>query len=291
MAQGTTPMVQQRRLRAELRRAREAAGHTQKTVAKEMGWSLSKFIRMETGATSVSPAEARALIQYYNINDQARVDNLLALIGGREESWWDEYLEIFSQQFLNFLAFEDSASHISQYQALQIPGLLQTEAYARTRFRIAGHEDHVVERAVRVRLRRQKILDQLQNKKFEFILDEAATRRRIGNEETMIEQLTRIKSINELDNPSISVRIVPFTAGVNPSMKASFEIMEFMEEDHDFIVNVEDPNRDVLIRDNPETSSNYIEAFVQLKEIALTTAETNELIDSVVQDLRSGRKI
>lgn len=287
MAQGTTPVVQQRRLRAQLRKAREAAGYTQKTVATDMGWSLSKFIRMETGASNVSPADARALIQYYKITDQARVDDMLALVGVGEQSWWDEYADIVTQEFLNFLAYEDSATHISQFQGLQVPGLLQTAAYARARFVTGISDENVIDRAIKIRLRRQRLLDRLDEKKFDFILDEAVIHRRVGGNEVMIEQLTRIKKLNELDNSTISIRVVPFRVGVLSGMKASFELIELPEDDQDFVVSVEEPNRDVLIRDNPEGASNYLEAFLQLKEFALSTSESTEMIDSAIHGLRS----
>src|SRR5882724_4529399 len=122
MAQGTTPVVAQRRLRAELRKAREDAGHTQKRVAEDLGWSLSKVIRLETGATSVSTSDAMALIHYYEITDRERIDDLLSVTRAKERAWWDEYSDLYGQQFLNFLAYEDSASRIRQFQTLAVPG-------------------------------------------------------------------------------------------------------------------------------------------------------------------------
>src|SRR5712664_3074715 len=131
MAQGTTPVVQQRRLRAELRKAREDTGHTQKQVADELGWSLSKVIRMETGATSASTADVMALIQFYKIKDDARAQRLIDVTKVKATEWWDEYSDHYGQDFLNFLAYEDAAVSIRQFQTLQIPGLLQTADYAR----------------------------------------------------------------------------------------------------------------------------------------------------------------
>jgi transcriptional regulator with XRE-family HTH domain len=123
MAQGTTAVVQQRRLRADLRRTREANGHTQKQVADELGWSLSKVVRLETGATAVATADAMALIHFYGIKDQERVDEMLAVTRSKTPAWWDEYSEFYGQQFLNFLAYEDTASRLRQFQTLAVPGL------------------------------------------------------------------------------------------------------------------------------------------------------------------------
>jgi transcriptional regulator with XRE-family HTH domain len=287
MAQGTTPVVKQRRLRAELKKAREDAGHTQKKVAEDLDWSLSKVIRLETGANNISTSDAMALIHYYQIDDQVRIDELLAMTRSKEQAWWwDEYSEVYSQRFLNFLAYEDSASSIRQFTALGVPGLLQTDGYARGVFKVYLVEDQRIDLAVRVRLRRQDILER-SDVKVEFMLDEAVIHRMVGSREVMIEQLARLKEFNDRNIPNKSIRIVPYAAGVNPGMKGSFTIFEFESEDEDFIVNVEEPNRDVLIRDNPETSSNYIEAFLELEDIALSTAESTKLLNSVIQELRS----
>ena len=290
MAQGTTPIVQQRRLRAELRRAREDAGHTQKQVADELGWSLSKVIRLETGATAVSTSDAMALIHFYKITDQERVEDLLAVTRARARSWWDEYSEAYEQRFLNFLAYEDSASRLRQFVGLGVPGLLQTSGYARGVFEAYMNEEAEVQRGLKIRMRRQQLLERADGTpdetRFDFMLDEAVLHRLVGGDEVMIEQLTRLKELNEAGNPSISIRIVPFTAGVNPGMKGSFTILEFPSEDEDFVVNIEEPNTDVLIRDNPETASNYVEAFLELQDIALSRAASTELIDSVIHAMR-----
>ena len=127
MAQSTTPVVQQRRLRAELRKAREVTGHTQKQVAEELGWSLSKVIRMETGATTASTADVMALIQFYKIRDDAQAQRLIDVTRSKATEWWDEYSEYFDQDFVAFLAYEDAAVSVRQFQTQVIPGLLQTE--------------------------------------------------------------------------------------------------------------------------------------------------------------------
>jgi transcriptional regulator with XRE-family HTH domain len=285
MAQGTTPVVAQRRLRAELRKAREDAGHTQKRVAEDLGWSLSKVIRLETGATSVSTSDAMALIHYYEITDRERVDDLLSVTRAKERAWWDEYSDFYSQQFLNFLAYEDSASRMRQFQTLAVPGLLQTPDYARGVFKAYLVAESRIDLALKVRLRRQQLLTLPDGPEMTFMIDEAVIHRLVGGPEVMIEQLTRLKAVNEMDNPSIVVRVVPFSIGVNPGMKGSFAIMDFPADEDESIVNVEEPNSDVLIRDNPETTSNYVEAFLALEDLALSKAESTELLESVINTI------
>jgi hypothetical protein len=229
------------------------------------------------------------LIHYYDITDRERIDDLLSVTRARERAWWDEYSEVYDQQFLNFLAYEDSASRIRQFQMLSVPGLLQTAGYARAAFEVYMDEEARIDIAWKARSRRQGLLTRPDGPELIFMLDEAVVHRQVGGPEVMIEQLTRLKEVNDRDNPSIVARIVPFTAGVNPGMKGSFTVIDFPVDEDESIVNVEEPNRDVLIRDNPETTSNYVEAFLALEDLALSKAESTELLESVINNMRAGR--
>jgi hypothetical protein len=226
-----------------------------------------------------------ALIHYYEITDRERVDDLLSVTRAKERAWWDEYSDLYTQQFLNFLAYEDSASRMRQFQSLAVPGLLQTADYARAVFKAYLVAESRIDLALKVRLRRQKLLTLPDGPEMTFMLDEAVIHRSVGGPEVMIEQLTRLKAVNDLDNPSIVVRVVPFSAGVNPGMKGSFVVMDFPADEDESIVNVEEPNSDALIRDNPETTSNYVEAFLALEDLALSKAESTELLESVINTM------
>jgi transcriptional regulator with XRE-family HTH domain len=283
MAHGGIPVVQLRRLRGELRRARESAGITQKQVAKDLGWSLSKVIRIETGAADISTSVVMALLHYYQITDTELADELLAITRTKEETrWWDEYRETSSPRFIDFLTYEDSAARIRQFQWLTVPGLLQTEAYARALFSVrldAGP----TERALRVRMTRQKLLERPDGAEMLFILDEAVVHRLVGGPEVMREQLAHLKELNA--RPRISIQIVPFSAGASVGMSGSFTIFDLTmatDDNLDYVVNVEEPNGDVLIRERLETTSSYVETFYEIRETALTKEESNTLLDAVV---------
>ncbi|MBP2321926.1 transcriptional regulator with XRE-family HTH domain [Kibdelosporangium banguiense] len=284
MPRGATPIVQQRRLRTELRKAREEALLTQKTVASDLGWSLSKVIRLETGATSFALSDVMALLHYYKITEPARVDDLLGIARSSGESWWDAYREYYSQKFLNFLAYEDSASAIRQFQTLAIPGLLQTRGYATAVFSGYAYDPQRQQRAIDVRLRRQKLLDD-DGLKISIILDQAVILRWVGDAAVMKEQLIRLKTVGETRKGPTSIRIVPFTAGFSMSMKGSFTVFEYDSENNDYIVNAEEPNKDVRVLDTPEATSSYVEAFLNLEDIALSKEESSALIDAAINDL------
>lgn len=285
MAQGAAP-VEQRRLRAELRRIRDESGRTQKVVAEALGWSISKIIRMETGAVNISTSDLMALLSYYEINDPAHKEQLLTITRGKEEAWWDQYRPYHQQQFMNFLGYEDAAIEMRQFMGLTLPGLLQTEQYMRALFTGYMNEPEVIERETSIRIRRQEILARADGPRVQWIIDEAVLHRWVGGPAIMVEQLLHIKEMAE--RPNISIRIVPFTAGVNPGMLGSFTIFELTSEIEDYVVILEAQSRDTLIRDDPETISKYVEVFYQLHDHACDEEDVNNIVDPVIDSMRKG---
>lgn len=125
------PTIHRRRLRSELRKAREAAGMTQRDVAAAMDWSQSKLIRIETGAVNISTNDLRALLGHYGI-ERARTENLVEVArASRDQPRWNVYKDVAEPEYIAFLGYESSASIIRNFEPLLIPGLLQTEEYAR----------------------------------------------------------------------------------------------------------------------------------------------------------------
>jgi len=290
MAQGGgIHVVKLRRLRNELRRAREAAGLTQRQVADDLGWSISKVIRLETGAGNITTSDVMALLHEYHITDPERADGLLAITRQKDQAWWwDDYRETYvnTPQFLNFLAFEDSASRIRQYHGLLVPGLLQIERYIRALFDIT-EDPRIVEAGTQVRLRRQELLHRPDAADLVALLDEGVIRRVIGGLDVMAEQLRHLRELNDL--PNITIQVVPFAAGMVSGMNRSFTILDLSEKDEgndlDYVVDVEDIIRDTLVRDSPDVTSHYLEAFTEIREIALPVAETNRLLESIRAEL------
>lgn len=285
MAQGGSQVMQQRRLRAELRRMRDATGHTQKAVADSLGWSVSKVIRIETGAVHVSTSDVMALLHFYGVGDQDTTERLLAITRAKEKAWWDVYRPYVSQQHLDFLGYEDSSIRIRQFIGYVVPGLLQTEDYVNALIRGYESDEARIERAVRIRMRRQQILEPSAGRQAWFIIDEAALHRWIGGPDVARAQLVHLKEMAK--QPNVSIRVIPFSAGMHIGMRASFTLFEF-PSDEDLIVNIEDPYREALIRDDLATTSEFVEAFYSLQEVATPDEDLDKIIDSVLDGIRPG---
>lgn len=273
-------MVQQRRLRSELRRIREDAGMYQKDVADAMDWSPSKLIRIETGAVGIAKTDLIALLHHYGVKDQKRVDEYVELArSSRQTAWWDAYKDVYSQQFLTFLGYEASVRVLRQFQVVTLPGLLQTREYATELLRSNDYPPNIVSRGVDVRLRRQEVLDRA-DAKFFFILDEAVVRRQVGGRDAWRAQLERLKKENL--RPNVSIRIARFDIGSYIGMRGAFTLFEFPYDDEDYAIMLEYSHRDVLVPNDPEQAADFLETFYKLESVAAPESETEKIIDETL---------
>ena len=163
MSPSLSTVVERRRLRADLRRARQDAGLTQDQVAAEMDWSLSKVIRIETGSVSISTNDLRALLRLYGISDTAKIQQLVDLAKtARQPSWWSRYRGSVPPVFFQYLEYEAAASAIRHYESYLVPGLLQTRDYAQTV--IAEYKGNFTSKTIQtrleIRMKRQDLLEQ-----------------------------------------------------------------------------------------------------------------------------------
>ncbi|WNV91485.1 helix-turn-helix transcriptional regulator [Umezawaea sp. Da 62-37] len=287
MTHALNPVVQQRRLRAELRRARDQAGLTQRDVADALEWSPSKIIRIEAGAVSISVTDLKALLDHYKVSDKDKVERLLAMSrASKQRSWWDKYKQHLNPDFSQFLGLEASASEVRQFQIQVIPGLLQTAKYAQAVFASYETDPRISQSRIEVRMERQKLLTQKNGPQFHFVLDESTLHRRIGDSAVMREQLLHLKEVSKL--PHVDIRVLPFDAGVTKGMQSSFVVLDFHPDDHDYIdqvVQLEQVVRDILIENDPTTASEYVEHFMTLESLSLTDEGLNATIDRLLAKL------
>lgn len=279
------PVVQQRRLRGELRKAREQAKLTQAQVAEEMDWSVSKVIRIETGAVGLSITDLRALLQLYGVEDRAAIDVLVEMgKASRRRAWWDGFREFLNETMIKFIGLESSASIFRQYQDEVVPGLLQTSDYVRAIQDLYDTDAAVIEKRIEVRIKRQEILDPGNPAKFFFVVDERVFRRVVGGPEVMREQLERLREFNRQSN--ISIQVIPFSAGLHVGLKlGSFSVLEFPGDDQDHVAAVEQASAGLVLEDRPELVSEYVEAFLQLEDVAVSQDELEAWIERAIRDL------
>jgi transcriptional regulator with XRE-family HTH domain len=289
MAITQDPSVQRRRLRVELRKAREAAGLKQGDVAKAMDWSPSKLIRIEGGQVSISTNDLRALLSFYNIKDNRRTTSLLELArSSRGSSFYDQYISALKPGFREYLAYEGAASVIRQYDPLLVSGLLQTEEYAREILtRTFARTGESLEARWIVRQHRQEAVHEREDPpEMIQIVDEAAIRRQVGDDgRIMVRQIERLKTYAAQSN--ITLRILPFAAGANPGMAGNFILLEFAEADLDDLVHIESIEL-VTIKDDAEFIAGYLDRFQVLESMSLSPEDSLVFLDKVIAEMSEG---
>jgi transcriptional regulator with XRE-family HTH domain len=278
------PSVQRRRLRMELRKAREAVGYKQADVAKAMDWSPSKLIRIESGQVSISTNDLRALLNYYNIKDGKRSTSLLELAKtSRGTSFYDQYVPVLKPGFRDYLAYEGAASVIRQYDPVVLSGLLQTEEYAREILAQGLGSEEAIEQAWTVRQHRQEAHDREDPPEMKFVIDEVSLRREVGGRRTMVRQLERLKEFAALSH--VDLRVLPFSVGAHPGMLGNFILLEFAEADLDDLVHIETV-QDITIRDDVELIARYSDRYQRLESISLSPEDSLVFLDKVITELQ-----
>jgi transcriptional regulator with XRE-family HTH domain len=280
MNTSSSPLVQRRRLRAELKRARLEAGFTQESVAEEMDWSLSKIIRIETGAVGVSRNDLIALLRLYKVNDPERIEHLTVLGKiARQQSWYSTYRELVPPIYFQYIEYETSASVIRAYESLIIPGLLQTEQYAArvmSLYRIHLEPDLVRARA-EIRMKRQKFLMEREDPpELFFVLDEAVISRLIGDEETRRGQLDRL--ISTARQPRVTIEIIPASVGLHSGMGENFTLLEFSDPNDDEVLYFESAREAIFSEGDAEEISIYRELFQHVRNMSLGPGATLEYL-------------
>jgi transcriptional regulator with XRE-family HTH domain len=283
MAITDDPSIHRRRLRIELRKARESVGLTQRETTDALDWSISKLIRIEAGTQGVSVTDLKAMLQLYKVSDEKTVNSLAeAARGSRGQSWWSRYREIVTPQLAQYLGHEGSASLIRTFHPLVVPGLLQTDDYATELLRVRVPADRT-RRLVDLRIERQEnIFEQANPPELAFVLGEEALHRPIGGPAVMRRQLRRLLDISA--RPTVSVQIVPFEAGAHPGLIGPFILLGFEDSGEDLLF-LEGAGGDLVNRDDLEMIAQFIEYFEALRGLALPEEDARALIERLIDQL------
>ena len=286
-----SPTVRRRRLATELREIRESKGESGDAVAKALHWSPSKISRYERAKTGLPPGEVERLLDYYEITGPRR-ELLLALArDASKKGWWEDYGDSLSPDYQQFIGLEDEASAIAVWQFDVVPGLLQSEAYARsvisTYSQIETVTPGMIDRLVKVRMRRQHIVNRESGLELSVVIDESVLQRRVGDDNIMYEQLQRLA--RDADRPSVTVQVLPLNEP-HPVFAESFVIFRF-DADSDAglkdVVSIEHLRNDFSLEGEKETYLHWV-AFQMLTRAALDPDRSKELILKTAESRWSG---
>jgi transcriptional regulator with XRE-family HTH domain len=276
------PTVRQRRLAQALREVRHEAGLTQDAVGARMGWHTSKLFRLENARSPrVDWLDVRELMDMYGVRSPHREALIQLAKDARMMGWWTPYRDVFTG---SYVALEDEASAMRLYCPELVPGLLQTEHYARAVIRAVrpGYDDESVERRVTARLVRQKaLLDRENSPELLCVLNEAVLRRQVGDGHVMAAQLRALA--DAAARPHLALQVLPFSAGAHAALEGGFVLIEFPDAQDPDVVYVEGIMGDLYL-ESVEEIKRYQLAFERIQTVALGSQETLALISALERE-------
>src|SRR6266516_338045 len=211
MAVTPSPTVRRKRLGIELRRLREQAGLTCEDVGQRLDCSGTRISRMETGRISVKPGDVRELLEIYGVAG-TEADSLVQLAReARRKGWWHTYGRVLPTWFEAYIGLESEAVRLRDFQSMVIPGLLQTEDYARAVLRAAPNagSSEDIDRQVALRMQRQAILEQANPPSLWVVLSESVLRVQVGGPSVMRAQLRRLIALGGQAQPAPAGHAAP----------------------------------------------------------------------------------
>jgi len=271
------PTVLRILLGAQLRRLREAKRITLEDAGFAIRASHSKVRRLEAGRLGFKDRDITDLLTLYSVTDDEKRLALRALAQrANTPGWWHDYSDILPSWFEAYIGLEDAAAQIRLYEVQYVPGLLQTQEYARA-VTLSGHDGvstKEIERKVRLRMARQAALDRPDPPNLRVVLDEAVLQRHVGGPAVMRDQLQHLTEMAE--QPNVTIQILPLQ-GSGRSAGESFTILRFAEPDLPDVVYLEHLTSAQYL-DNPEVVNEYLRVMQRLDAQALTSGETTQFL-------------
>ena len=284
MAATPSPTVRRKRLGTELRRLREQAGLTCEEVGQRLECSGTRISRIETGRINVRPGDVREMLEIYGVTGSEAASLVQLAREARRKGWWHTYGRVLPPWFEAYIGLESEAVRLRDFQPLVMPGLLQTEDYARAVLRAApsagSAED--IDQQVALRMERQAVLARANPPDLWVVLSESVLRAQVGGPEIMRAQLSRLIDIAE--RASVTLQVLPFTASAHVHPISPFTILEFAEAADPAVVYLEHLTGKLFLESEDEVRR-YAAVFDRLRAEALDTGQSADLITQIAAGL------
>ncbi|WP_416978080.1 helix-turn-helix domain-containing protein [Streptomyces sp. T028] len=210
MAPRSQPTARQVRLGTELRKLRVTAGLSAREVVRLLSSTSAQMSQVEAGLSGVSEERLRKLAALYGCGDEALIDALAAMAVDRTRGWWEEYRGVLRPEFLDLAELEHHARFLQVIGTAHVPGLLQTEDYARAVFAywVPHLPDSELEAQIEHRMRRRNVLTGDRAVEYEAVVHESVLRTRVADRRAALAQLDEV--LRQSERPNVTVRVIPF---------------------------------------------------------------------------------
>jgi transcriptional regulator with XRE-family HTH domain len=278
-----TPTVRLRRLAAELRTLRASAGLTRDEVVERTGINVATLYRIEHAKVRPQTRTLRTLLDLYGADQENQAELIALLRDARQRGWLHAYQSDLPEQYTTYIGLEGEARSVWNYESLFIPGLLQTEDYARAVIGagLPGARREDIEPRVEVRMQRQDVLRNDSPLELWAIVDEAALRRQAGGPAVMQAQLRHLLDAVEL--PNITLQVIPFSVGAHAGMPGSFVFMQFAEATIPYVIYLDSMAGDLFLEAEADVRR-YRLAFEHLRAVAVSPDESRALVAALAAE-------
>ncbi|MGV9940383.1 helix-turn-helix domain-containing protein [Streptomyces sp. NPDC003401] len=283
MATRRHPTARQVRLGAELRRLRDAAGLKATEAAAMLGVSSVQMSQIESGVAGVSEERLRRLAANYACAEAELIDALVDMATDRTRGWWEEYRGVLPAAYLDLSELDHHATFRHDVAVIHVPGLFQTEAYARALFSYMNPEfpQSEVEHRVSHRMKRKTVVERPDPIPYETVIHEAALRIRVAGRTAYRTQLARVLELSEAEH--ITVRVIPF--GLDDFAGAGSAMV---------YLGGAVPHLDTVVRDAPHGTAfidsaaqleHFRKLFRRVKAASLSPGPSRDLIRRLTKEL------
>ncbi|MGW1677965.1 helix-turn-helix domain-containing protein [Saccharopolyspora sp. NPDC002376] len=280
MAKWTDPAAQRWLIGVELRHYRQLANQAAVAAAEAIGCTPGKINHLESGRNRQQPKEVADLLKFYGAPDDV-VDRLSELAERDDQrAWWSPWADVAANWFQSFVGLEGQAAHEFLYEPVFVPGLLQTEAYARavTAATPRVRTDHV-ERFVEFRQARSALLIDPDPLVLAVVVGEAALRLDVGDPEILQDQYWHLVRLAAL--PNVELQVLRPEDGIHSGFTGAFAVLSF---EHAHSVGYVELQDDAVYIHDQERMRGYSMAADNLRKVALSPAESVRFIESLVRD-------
>jgi transcriptional regulator with XRE-family HTH domain len=282
--QMTAPTVLRLLLGAQLRRLREVRRISLEDAGHAIRASHSKMNRLELGRIGFKDRDLSDLLTLYGVTGEEEREALRSLARkANAQGWWHDYSDVLPSWFEAYVGLEEASTDIRTYEVQFVPGLLQTEGYARA-VTLLGHAKasaEEIERRVGLRTARQALLKGPRPPQLWVVIDEAVLRRPIGERAIMREQLEHLIACAAM--PNVTLQVISFQAGSHAAAGGAFSILRFAEPDLPDVVYLEQLTSAMYL-DKRETVDTYVAVMERLFLDAYTAEHSAEVINEILGD-------
>ncbi|MEU3188882.1 helix-turn-helix transcriptional regulator [Streptomyces sp. NPDC006923] len=225
----SAPTIGQLVLSRQLRALREKAGLSREDAGRLLRVTAATVRRMEMAEVGLKVPYIQILLPAYGVPDEEIAVFLRLADEANEPGWWQRFHDILPEWFSGYVSLEEAAKTIRSYEPHFVPGLLQTEDYARevlTAGAVGKTTDPGrVDRHVALRTARQTLLTRPDAPTFWAVLDETVLRRPVGSPSVMRAQIDKLLEMAE--RPNVTLQIAELSAGHHPGTYSPFVLFRF----------------------------------------------------------------